>query len=140
MSASGLKVGELARRTGVSVRSLHHYHELGLLVPSCHSPGETRIYSAADVERLQRIKSLQALGLSLAEVQEQLERPGVSTLEREPVKAALNPAAQARPAEARTTLPPRSRSARSRGSPPAPRRSAMSSLGRGQFPLPVAWW
>ena len=81
MSFVGFKIGELARRSGVSVRTLHHYHELRLLVPSHHSPGEARIYTTRDVERLQSIRSLKALGLSLAEIGAELERPGVSTLE-----------------------------------------------------------
>ncbi len=54
------KVGEVAQRTGVSVRTLHHYHEIGLLTPSFHAPGSHRLYSAADVTRLQQIQSLRA--------------------------------------------------------------------------------
>ena len=81
MPLNTFRIGELARRTGVSVRTLHHYHELGLLVPEHHSPGEARVYSTRDVERLQGILSLKALGLSLTEIGAELERPGVSTLE-----------------------------------------------------------
>jgi len=68
-----LRIGELARRTGVSVRTLHHYHEIGLLVPSHHSPGEQRGYGRADVERLLQIRALRSLGLSLDEVRATLE-------------------------------------------------------------------
>jgi len=75
-----LKIGELAKRSGVSVRTLHHYHEIGLLTPSLHSSGEHRRYGAADVLKLQQIRSLQALGLSLAEVREALARPDHSPL------------------------------------------------------------
>lgn len=63
-----MKVGELARRSGVSVRTLHYYGEIGLLVPSEHTPTGHRRYSADDVARLQQIVSLRQLGLSLAEI------------------------------------------------------------------------
>src|SRR5690349_19919689 len=62
------KVGELAERTGVSVRTLHYYEELGLLTPSDRTPSGHRLYTADDVARLQQIRSLQQLGLSLDEV------------------------------------------------------------------------
>ena len=77
----GMRIGELARRTGVSVRSLHHYHQIGLLVPAFHSPGEHRSYSRDDLIRLQQIKSLQALGLALGEIADVLDRPDHSPLE-----------------------------------------------------------
>ena len=81
MDARAWKVGELARRTGVSVRTLHHYHEIGLLVPSQHTEGGQRLYLPADLERLQRILSLRQLGLSLKEIAEHLEDPSKSALE-----------------------------------------------------------
>ena len=74
-SQSTWKVGELAARTGISVRTLHHYHELGLLVPSYHSKGEQRLYVKKDLERLQQILSLRDLGLSLKEIGDQLDDP-----------------------------------------------------------------
>ena len=70
-----LKVGELARRTGVSVRTLHHYDEIGLLRPSHRTSTGHRLYGAADVARLQQVKSLRQLGLSLDEVRDCLARP-----------------------------------------------------------------
>lgn len=75
------KVGEVAQRTGVSVRTLHHYHEIGLLTPSFHAPGSHRLYSAADVTRLQQIQSLRQLGFSLNQIVECLDSPGFSPLE-----------------------------------------------------------
>ena len=68
--ASSLKVGELARRSGVSVRTLHYYEEIGLLTPSQHTPTGHRLYAAGDVARLQQIVSLRQLGLSLTEIRE----------------------------------------------------------------------
>src|SRR5690242_6442708 len=66
-------VGELARATGVTVRTLHHYDELGLLAPSARSDAGYRLYDEAAVEQLYRIRALQALGLSLDEVATALE-------------------------------------------------------------------
>ncbi|MFL6194352.1 MAG: MerR family transcriptional regulator [Thermoanaerobaculia bacterium] len=72
------KVGELAKRTGVSVRTLHHYDEIGLLTPSHRSGSGYRLYTGADVARLQQILSLRALGLGLDEAWELLKRPEVT--------------------------------------------------------------
>ena len=66
-------VGALAQATGVTVRTLHHYDELGLLVPSARSEAGYRLYDEAAVERLYRIRALQSLGLSLEEVADTLE-------------------------------------------------------------------
>lgn len=63
-----LLVGQLAAQTGLTVRTLHHYDRLGLLRPSARTPAGYRCYSAADVERLYRIRALRALGLPLAEI------------------------------------------------------------------------
>ncbi len=60
-----LRIGELARRTGLSVRALHHYDAIGLLVPSARTDAGHRRYTAEDVARLQQIASLRALGLPL---------------------------------------------------------------------------
>lgn len=68
------KVGELARLTGVSVRTLHHYHNLGLLCPSERSESGYRLYAAGDIARLQQIKSLRQMGFSLEDVRACLER------------------------------------------------------------------
>ena len=73
-----LKVGELARRTGVSVRTLHHYDEIGLLRSSHRTPTGHRLYGAEDVARLQQVRSLRQLGLSLDEVRACLDRPDYS--------------------------------------------------------------
>ena len=72
------KVGALARRTGVSVRALHHYDEIGLLSPSQRTAAGYRLYTGADVIRLQQIKSLRNLGFSLEEIRRFLSRPDVS--------------------------------------------------------------
>lgn len=63
-----LKVGELAKRTGLTVRTLHHYDEIGLLHPTGRSDGNYRLYGAADVARLHAIQALRGLGLALDEI------------------------------------------------------------------------
>lgn len=74
------KVGELARRTGLSVRTLHWYDEIGLLTSSCHSDTRHRLYTVADMARLQQIKSLRQLGFTLEEVRACLDRADFSPL------------------------------------------------------------
>lgn len=70
------KVGELADRTGLTVRTLHHYDAIGLLRPSGRTGSGHRLYTAADVARLQQILSLRALGFGLDDVREQLAGAG----------------------------------------------------------------
>jgi DNA-binding transcriptional MerR regulator len=72
------KVGQLAKRTGLTVRTLHHYDRIGLLSPSgrtgaIHAAGH-RLYTAADVARLQQIRSLKMLGFGLEQIREYLSR------------------------------------------------------------------
>jgi DNA-binding transcriptional MerR regulator len=62
------KVGELASATGLTVRTLHHYDEIGLLVPSERTESGHRLYSGADVTKLYRIAALRDLGLSLEDI------------------------------------------------------------------------
>ena len=63
-----LKVGELARRTGLTVRTLHHYDQIGLLAPTGRSEAGYRLYGRDDVARLYGIQALQHLGLSLKDI------------------------------------------------------------------------
>jgi DNA-binding transcriptional MerR regulator len=81
MKTEALKVGELARRTGLTIRTLHHYDEIGLLRPSLHTGAGHRLYIAADVARLQQVLSLRQLGFSLEDVRTCLDRPGFAPLE-----------------------------------------------------------
>ena len=73
--------GELAAIAGVTVRALHHYDEIGLLVPSERSTGGHRRYCAGDVERLYRIVALRRLGMSLAAIQGVLDSDDGTLLE-----------------------------------------------------------
>ena len=63
-----LKVGELAKHSGLTVRTLHHYDSIGLLRPSGRSDSGYRLYNGADIERLHGIQALRALGLPLEEI------------------------------------------------------------------------
>lgn len=49
-----LKVGELAKRSGLTVRTLHHYHAIGLLTPSARADNGYRLYDRHDIARLPR--------------------------------------------------------------------------------------
>ena len=75
------KVGDLAERTGLSVRTLHYYDEIGLLPPSGRTDSGHRLYSAGDVLYLQQIRSLRALGFGLEQIGEFLEKPDFSVRE-----------------------------------------------------------
>ena len=65
MTGERYRIGELARAAGVTVRALHHYDSLGLLVPSERTGAGHRLYSADDVERLYRLLALRGVGLPL---------------------------------------------------------------------------
>jgi DNA-binding transcriptional MerR regulator len=75
MTEETLKVGTLARRTGLSVRALHHYDEIGLLSPTARTRSGHRLYGLAEVRRLQQIASLRQLGLTLSDIKDCLDRP-----------------------------------------------------------------
>ncbi|OAI54382.1 MerR family transcriptional regulator [Planctomycetaceae bacterium SCGC AG-212-F19] len=75
MRAEAVKVGELARRTGLTVRTLHHYDAIGLVKPSLRTDSGHRLYSLGDIARLQQVISLRQLGFSLEEAGACLDRP-----------------------------------------------------------------
>ena len=75
---NAIKIGELAKRTGVSVRTLHYYDEIGLLRPKAVTASKHRVYGPAELVRLQQIKSLRRLGFSLDEVRACLDAPEFS--------------------------------------------------------------
>jgi len=78
MASTTWKVGALARKTGLTVRTLHYYDEIGLLSPSLRTDAGYRLYTAADVVRLQQITSLRHMGFALGEIRDCLDRPDVS--------------------------------------------------------------
>lgn len=64
-----LRVGELAKAVGKTVRAMHLYEELGLLKPATRTDGGFRLYDRAAVKRISWIIKLQAIGFTLAEIQ-----------------------------------------------------------------------
>jgi len=72
------KVGQLAKRTGISVRTLHHYDQIGLLTPSHRTESGHRLYDRDDVVRLQQIVMLRQLGFALEEIGATLRRADTS--------------------------------------------------------------
>ncbi len=73
-TAEHVQIGALARATGLTVRTLHHYDEIGLLVPDERSYSGRRLYSEQNVRRLYRIVALRQLGLSLEEIASVLDQ------------------------------------------------------------------
>lgn len=69
-------VGELARLTGITVRTLHHYDEIGLVVPSQRTAAGYRLYDDADVIRLQQVLLFRELGLPLDEIAFAIDQAG----------------------------------------------------------------
>nr|WP_026115652.1 MerR family transcriptional regulator [Nocardiopsis kunsanensis] len=67
------KVGELARRTGLTVRTLHHYEQIGLVLPARRNSAGHRLYGTEEVERLYQVLALRELGLSLERIRELLD-------------------------------------------------------------------
>lgn len=63
-----IKIGQLARQTGLTVRTLHHYDAIGLLSPSGRAENGYRMYDCGDVTRLYQIQALRRLGMNLEEV------------------------------------------------------------------------
>jgi MerR family transcriptional regulator, copper efflux regulator len=67
-----MHIGELADRAGMSLRTIRHYDEVGLLVPSARSTGGFRVYTDGDLERLLVIRRMKPLGFTLEEMAELL--------------------------------------------------------------------
>ena len=76
-----IQVGELAKRAGITVRTLHHYEQTGLLLPSARSAAGYRLYNLADVQRLHMIQALAKAGLELAESRDCLDQRALSLAE-----------------------------------------------------------
>jgi DNA-binding transcriptional MerR regulator len=68
-------VKDVARLAGVSVRTLHHYDSIGLLVPRIRTDAGYRLYTGVDLLRLQQILIGRELGLSLEEIRRSLDEP-----------------------------------------------------------------
>ncbi|WP_408648589.1 MerR family transcriptional regulator [Streptomonospora mangrovi] len=73
MGAGHMQIGEAAERTGLSLRTIRYYGEVGLVEPSARSAGGFRLYTEDDVERLLLIKRMKPLDFSLEETRDLLE-------------------------------------------------------------------
>jgi DNA-binding transcriptional MerR regulator len=67
-----MQIGEVAARTELSLRTIRHYEESGLVVPSARSQGGFRLYTEADVARLMVIRRMKPLGFTLDEMRDLL--------------------------------------------------------------------
>lgn len=72
MSDVTMHIGELAERTGLSLRTIRHYDEIGLLKPSGRTYGGFRLYTQPDLDRLLLIRRMKPLGFSLEDMAELL--------------------------------------------------------------------
>ncbi|MBX7432222.1 MerR family transcriptional regulator [Mycobacterium sp. Y57] len=63
-----MQIGEVSARTGLSVKTIRHYDEVGLVIPSARSAGGFRLYTPADVARLIAIRRMKPLGFTLDEM------------------------------------------------------------------------
>lgn len=75
----GYRVGQVAQLGGVTIRTLHHYEQIGLLVPSARSEAGYRLYVDADIDRLSRILYYRELGFPLVDIATMLDDPSVPT-------------------------------------------------------------
>ncbi|WP_431931586.1 MerR family transcriptional regulator [Micromonospora sp. RP3T] len=67
-----MQIGEAADRVGLSIRTIRHYEEAGLIVPSARSDGGFRLYTEADLGRLAVVKRMKPLGFTLDEMRDLL--------------------------------------------------------------------
>ena len=72
MAAQHVQIGEVAANTGLSLRTIRYYEEVGLVTPSARSTGGFRLYAAADVDRLELVKRMKPLDFSLDDMRDLL--------------------------------------------------------------------
>ncbi|ALU98276.1 MerR family transcriptional regulator [Streptomyces globisporus C-1027] len=68
-----MQIGEVAARTGLSLRTIRHYEETGLVTPSARSQGGFRLYTETDVARLMVIRRMKPLGFTLDQMRDLLD-------------------------------------------------------------------
>lgn len=98
----GMKIGEVAERTGLSIRTIRHYGELGVVVPSGRSPGGFRLYSPTDVDRLLLIRRMKPLDFTLEEIRDFLRATDVLAVAGSP--AEVEPPSREEVVAAQTTI------------------------------------
>lgn len=98
-----IRIGELARRTGVTTRTLRFYEEMGLITPSGHSRGGFREYDPGQIRRIEAILALKAAGFQLEEIRE-LQKFGGEPMPAASVAERVRGSLGARTEEMRTTI------------------------------------
>ncbi|WP_395297710.1 MerR family transcriptional regulator [Kitasatospora hibisci] len=73
MDGKHMQIGEVAARTELSLRTIRHYEETGLVVPSARSQGGFRLYTENDVARLMVIRRMKPLGFTLDQMRDLLD-------------------------------------------------------------------
>lgn len=73
MDDEHMQIGEVAARTELSLRTIRHYEETGLVIPSARSQGGFRLYAEADVDRLMVIRRMKPLGFTLEQMRDLLD-------------------------------------------------------------------
>ncbi|MFI5493686.1 MerR family transcriptional regulator [Actinoplanes sp. NPDC051859] len=73
MTSGRMQIGEAAERVGLSIRTIRHYEDAGLIVPSARSEGGFRLYTAPDLDRLRVVKRMKPLGFTLDEMRDLLD-------------------------------------------------------------------
>lgn len=68
-----MQIGEVATRTELSLRTIRHYEEAGLVIPSARSQGGFRLYTETDVARLMVIRRMKPLGFTLEQMRDLLD-------------------------------------------------------------------
>lgn len=108
-----MQIGEVAERTGLSLRTIRYYEEVGLIRPSSRTQGGFRLYTEPDVARLNLVKRMKPLGFTLEEardllaVLDSLDTKGAGGAERDALVdrlAMYRSAAQQRCAQLRSEL------------------------------------
>ncbi|MFW0785185.1 MerR family transcriptional regulator [Gordonia sp. CPCC 206044] len=90
-----LQIGEVAAATELSIKTIRHYDEVGLVAPSARSAGGFRLYTRTDIDRLLAIRRMKPLGFTLEDMralldaQDALELPDTSERERDAALTAL---------------------------------------------------
>ncbi|MFY1576854.1 MerR family transcriptional regulator [Verrucosispora sp. WMMD703] len=67
-----MQIGEAAERVGLSIRTIRHYEQVGLIVPSARTDGGFRLYTEPDLDRLGVVKRMKPLGFTLDEMRDLL--------------------------------------------------------------------
>ncbi|GGR09519.1 MerR family transcriptional regulator [Streptomyces cinereoruber] len=73
MDGKHMQIGEVAARTELSLRTIRHYEETGLVIPSARSQGGFRLYTETDVARLMVIRRMKPLGFTLDQMRDLLD-------------------------------------------------------------------